>query len=65
MEDEKIVSKLNFIKKECEEELDYIKDIPVYSDLISMLKKVVKNCEVSEKLIKEYIETKYSREVLS
>lgn len=61
MEDEKIISKLNYVISEVSSELDDIEDNDIIADLKSILKKIIKNSEVSIKLVKEYQETKDSR----
>lgn len=60
MEDEKIVSKLKWIIKECNEEIED-SDKNTLADLTSMLKKVVKNCEVSINLVNDYQASKDQR----
>ena len=60
MEDEKIVSKLKWIIKECNEEIEEANKNTL-ADLTSMLKKVVKNCEVSINLVNDYQTSKDQR----
>ena len=60
MEDEKIVSKLKWIIKECNEEIED-SEKNALTDLTSMLKKVVKNCEVSINLVNDYQTSKDQR----
>lgn len=60
MEDEKIVSKLKWIIKECNEEIED-SEKNTLADLTSMLKKVVKNCEVSINLVNDYQASKDQR----
>lgn len=52
MEDEKIISKLKWVAEECNHEIE--ESGGVFIDLTAMLKKVVKNCETSMNLVKEY-----------
>jgi hypothetical protein len=55
IEDKKVISKLNGVIEECKRELEErIKEDARYSDLIPKLEKVVKNCEASISLVKEY-----------
>lgn len=53
MEDEKIISKLKWVVEECNREIEDSSS-GVFTDLTAMLKKVVKNCETSMNLVKEY-----------
>lgn len=62
MEDEKIVNKLNWVIEEVKGELEErAKDAVKYDDLTPKLEKVIKNCETSVALIKEYTETYWKR----
>lgn len=59
MEDEKIISKLKWVVEECNREIE--ESGGVFIDLTAMLKKVVKNCETSMNLVKEYQSLKDQR----
>lgn len=62
MEDEKIVNKLNWVIEEVKGELEErAKDAVKYDDLTPKLEKIIKNCETSVSLIKEYTETYWKR----
>lgn len=60
MDNEKVVNKLNWVIGEVQRELKG-EDDNLLKDLNSLLEKVVKNCEVSIKLINDYQETKDKR----
>lgn len=61
VEDEKIISKLNWVIEEVKRELEdnNIK----YNDLTPKLEKIIKNCESSISLVKEYLDVYYKRAV--
>lgn len=52
MENEKIISKLKWVAEECNREIE--ESGGIFIDLTAMLKKVVKNCETSMNLVKDY-----------
>ena len=60
MEDEKIISKLKWVTEECNREIEE-SEKNALTDLTSMLKKVVKNCEVSINLVNDYQTSKDQR----
>lgn len=59
MEDEKIIKKLNWVVEEVQRELEGGEKST--KDLNSLLEKVIKNCEVSVKLIQDYQKAKDER----
>ncbi len=59
MEDERIIKKLNWVIEEVQRELKW--DEKSTADLNSLLEKVIKNCEVSVKLIQDYQKAKDER----
>jgi len=59
MEDEKIIKKLNWVVEEVQRELE--RSEKSTEDLNSLLEKVIKNCEVSAKLIQDYQKAKDER----
>lgn len=63
MDNEKIVNKLDWVIGEVQKELKG-EDENLLKDLNSLLEKVIKNCEVSKKLIKDYQETKDKRLII-
>lgn len=65
MEVDKLISKLGFVAEEVEEEITGYEGQVLFKDLVSMLKKVEKNCQTSINLISEYDKVKSQRQMIS
>lgn len=59
IEDEKVVNKLNWVIEEIKRELE--SEEIKYNDLTPKLEKIIKNCETSISLAKEYVDIFYKR----
>ena len=64
VKNKKIIENLNLVKEEIQKEIDTVKDEALFSDIVPLLDKVIKNCESSSKLVNEYCDTKYQREFI-
>ena len=59
IEDEKVVNKLNWVIEEIKRELE--SEGIKYDDLTPKLEKIIKNCEISISLAREYVDIFYKR----